>query len=82
MELEATDDASQFLGSVDGSTTAVIIAKDLCSNLETSKQVTESVKYGIDCLLSQILTYYKTYYHEPQPVRLLVTSTTTHPPEP
>ena len=32
MELEATDDANQFLGSVDGSTTAVIIAKDLCSN--------------------------------------------------
>ena len=82
MELEATDDANQFLGSVDGSTTAVIIAKDLCSNLETSKQVTESVKYGIDCLLSQILTYYKAYYHEPQPVSFVETSTPPPPSPP
>lgn len=86
VELEETDDASQFLGSVDGSTTAVIIAKDLCSNLETSKQVTESVKYGIDCLLSQILNYYKIYYHEPQPITLTevvpALSPTPTPPPP
>lgn len=61
---------NQFLEGVDGSTTAVIIAKDLCSNLDTSKQVTEGVKNGIDCLLSQILQYYKTFYRPCDPVGL------------
>lgn len=61
---------AQFLEGVDGSTTAVIIAKDLCSNLDTSKSVTEGVKYGIDLLLSQILQYYKTMYQPSDPISL------------
>ena len=70
MVLQETEDISEFLEGVDGSTTAVIIAKDLCSNLDTSSQVTESVKNGIDCLLSQVLQYYKNWYVSSEPVMI------------
>lgn len=79
MVLQETEDISEFLEGVDGSTTAVIIAKDLCSNLDTSSQVTESVKNGIDCLLSQVLKYYKNWYVSCEPVMI---SPSPPPPPP
>ena len=73
--VEGTDDRVDFLSRIDGYSTAVLIAKDVCSNvplvgffhsqLDTSATVTDNVKYGIDYLLSQIIAFYRRFYTAP-----------------